>query len=338
MQPAARERERSAPAAREGTLDMLMSRSSAVRARLMNDAKVSIDYIEACGDCFYMAIEAALSEHDGWHPHYAVAQQRLLVAQQMTEETFQLYTLLHTQRAEGFHFMKGVDSLEALRRRVKLRGQKVGAHKCVWADGFAMETIANCFRVLLLVIDERSAQKFTRISPAAKGGEREGGEGVLDAEQNTVLLHASTREHMNLIRYDGKKLPQLGDLPVQLRQLWGIRGVRGGAAAPLDGGVASRGASSAGDGRGGGGRSSRRALMQGGRRAARGGGGGAISRKRTAAAAAAAAAALCAGGTREERARRRYLLRELAHEMHAHERDSVELGGAAGGSAAAELT
>eukprot|EP00965_Chrysotila_dentata_P198313 6178710-Pleurochrysis_carterae.AAC.1 len=40
-----------------GTLDMLMSRSSAVRARLGNDEKISIDYIEACGDCFYMAIE-----------------------------------------------------------------------------------------------------------------------------------------------------------------------------------------------------------------------------------------------------------------------------------------
>ena len=36
---------------RRGTLDMMMSRASAVRARLGNDEKVSVDYIEACGAC-----------------------------------------------------------------------------------------------------------------------------------------------------------------------------------------------------------------------------------------------------------------------------------------------
>ena len=34
---------------RRGSLDMLMSRNSAVRARLGNDENVSVDYIEACG-------------------------------------------------------------------------------------------------------------------------------------------------------------------------------------------------------------------------------------------------------------------------------------------------
>ena len=80
---------------------MLSARSSAVRARLGNDEKVSIDYIEACGDCFYLAIESALSEICGWQPYYAVATQRQLVASQMSEETFQLYSLLHDQQAEG---------------------------------------------------------------------------------------------------------------------------------------------------------------------------------------------------------------------------------------------
>ena len=88
-------------AVRAGTADMLMSRSSAVRARLNNDANVSIDYIEACGDCFYLAMEAALSEADGWCPVYGVGQQREVVASSMTEETFEFYSLLHTQRCEG---------------------------------------------------------------------------------------------------------------------------------------------------------------------------------------------------------------------------------------------
>ena len=47
---------------RAGTIDMLSARSSAVRKRLGNVDKVSIEYIEACGDCFYLAMEAALSE------------------------------------------------------------------------------------------------------------------------------------------------------------------------------------------------------------------------------------------------------------------------------------
>ena len=67
-------------APREGTLDMLMSRSSAVRKRLGNVEKVSIEYIEASGDCFYLAMELALSEAEGWHPFYAVSTMREVVA------------------------------------------------------------------------------------------------------------------------------------------------------------------------------------------------------------------------------------------------------------------
>ncbi len=206
---------------------MLMSRSSAVRASLCNDAKVSVDYIEACGDCFYMAVSAALADTHGWSNAYAVAQLRKLVAAHMTEETYQLYSVLHTEQAEGFHFMANVDSLDALRERVKLRGQKVGAQKCVWADGFAMETIANYYRVLLLIIDERfaSEQRFTRIVPSsatASSSEPQASEQLCD-ETMAVILHASKSEHMNLVIYDGKKLPKLGDLPQPLLDLWGIR-------------------------------------------------------------------------------------------------------------------
>ena len=156
--------------------------------------------------------------------------------------------------------MKDVSDLADLRRRVQLRGQKVGAHKCVWADGFAMETIANYFQVrararplaslqrprgrtvpimhhrltpslpptqlLLLVVDERFAgsQMFTRISPSGAHGDssNSGVAPPLVSDQSTVLLHASCREHMNLIRYNGNKLQQLGDLPPKLQKLWGI--------------------------------------------------------------------------------------------------------------------
>lgn len=37
-----------------------------------------------------------------------------------------------------------------------------------------------------------------------------------------MLLHASSREHMNLVMYGGKKLPQLGDIPPSVTKLWGV--------------------------------------------------------------------------------------------------------------------
>ena len=163
-------------------------------------------------NCFYLAMERALSEAEGWHPFYAVSTMREVVASHMTQETFDLYSLLHRQKAEGFAFMQGLESLEALRKRVRLRGQQVGAHKSVWADGFAMETISNHFCLLLLIVDERfqGSSKFTRIAPRGEGSTSE--EANLQSDQATVLLHSSSREHMNLIRYGGKKLLQLGSL------------------------------------------------------------------------------------------------------------------------------
>ena len=82
---------------------MLMSRSSAVRRRLGNNAKVSMEYIEASGDCFYLAMEAALCEQEGvtWCPFYAVSAQREVVATSLTEEIFRLYAMLHEEKAEG---------------------------------------------------------------------------------------------------------------------------------------------------------------------------------------------------------------------------------------------
>ena len=123
--------------------------------------------------------------------------------------------------------MSGVDSLDALRKRVRLRGSKVGAAKCVWADGFAMETIATHYQLLLLVVDERSTQKFTRISPQSlgeNGKPNASGSSIenLSPTQPTVLLHSSQREHMNLILYDGRRMQQLGSLPPQLQRLWNL--------------------------------------------------------------------------------------------------------------------
>jgi len=88
--------------------------------------------------------------------------------------------------------MRGIDTLEQLRRCVLLRGKQVGAHRCVWADGFAMEVIANHFGVLLLIMDERfnESSMFTRITPRQHGAPAldEGDSSTLDALQSTVRL------------------------------------------------------------------------------------------------------------------------------------------------------
>ncbi|KAG8468787.1 hypothetical protein KFE25_007305 [Diacronema lutheri] len=144
---------------------MLMSRPSAVRARLGNDPLVSVRYTEASGDCFYEAAVCALKELGYFYASVEVL--REVVAEATNIETFQVYRLLWAQAAEGFQFMQGVGTLEALRARIRLLGRKVGGRNCVWADGFAMETIATHFRLCLLVVDERmpSSQRFLRIMP-----------------------------------------------------------------------------------------------------------------------------------------------------------------------------
>lgn len=80
---------------------MLSARSSSVRKRLGNVENIDVEYIEASGDCFYLAMEAALSEGEGWCPYYAVATQRDVVASSMSEETYQMYALMYQQQAEG---------------------------------------------------------------------------------------------------------------------------------------------------------------------------------------------------------------------------------------------
>lgn len=120
--------------------DMLMSRPSAVRARLCNDPDVSVRYTEASGDCFYEAVQQALRELG--HVFVSVEMLRNVVAESLTVETFAMYSLLYQQGAEGFNFMKGINTLDQLRDKVRVVGRKVGGRNCVWADGFAMETIA----------------------------------------------------------------------------------------------------------------------------------------------------------------------------------------------------
>jgi hypothetical protein len=108
---------------REGTIDMLSARSSAVRKRLGNLEKVTIEYIEACGDCFYLAMEAALSQEEGWSPYFTVATMREVVASSLTEEIFQLYTLLHQQQTEGARHASKLSASRALAAHLPCPGR-----------------------------------------------------------------------------------------------------------------------------------------------------------------------------------------------------------------------
>ena len=46
-----------------------------------------------------------------------------------------------------------VKSLDELRSYIRLEGRVVGAKSCMWADDFAMVTIANALRLRILLID-----------------------------------------------------------------------------------------------------------------------------------------------------------------------------------------
>jgi hypothetical protein len=111
---------------RAGTLDMLSARSSSVRKRLGDNEKVSIEYIEASGDCFYLAMESALSEGEGWCPYYAVATMRDVVASSMTEEVYQMYDLMHREQANGARACR----LCGRRRSCWRRALRRRTHRC----------------------------------------------------------------------------------------------------------------------------------------------------------------------------------------------------------------
>ena len=67
----------------------------------------------ADGDCFYVAVQKAVSESA-----VTVEALRRNVASHLDQETFQTYQMMHQARVEGFDWLKGVRDLAALRTAV----------------------------------------------------------------------------------------------------------------------------------------------------------------------------------------------------------------------------
>ena len=115
------------------------------------------------GDCFYEAVAYAFStdeDHDvdGDEPTPTPSELRAIVANSLTEETMELFRMTHEAGVGGFEFMRKISDLEALKERHLISGKDTSAGTCIWANDYAISTIATHLGVCLHIMDEESGR------------------------------------------------------------------------------------------------------------------------------------------------------------------------------------
>ena len=186
------------------------------------------------GDCFYEAIAYAFStdeDHDvdGDEPTPTPSELRAIVANSLTEETMELFRMTHEAGVGGFEFMRKIFDLDKLKERHLISGKDTSAGTCIWANDYAISTIATHLRVCLHIMDEESGRgrnssrvrsrggddgsssgssskrqkigsSFVTIRPEAAGDDNTG-----DSNNNSgggwrhIILQRTRRQHYNLI-------------------------------------------------------------------------------------------------------------------------------------------
>ncbi len=178
------------------------------------------------GDCFYEAMGILLPELD--RPTCLATPQamRELVANRMTQELFELYSMYAMAGVEDFawmHHHRAPRDLEGLRAYAKRSGKAEGAGQCLWADEHALQTIASEARVTLLIIDEQATSSRGSRSGRRRGTNDEGPDGrflAIGHHSACVILHRSRRQHYNAVIINDTPVIQFTDLPVASRALW----------------------------------------------------------------------------------------------------------------------
>jgi len=164
-----------------------------------------IEPMEASGDCFYLAVESATREFFGFAS--SVKDQRRLVADSLTSEAFDVFAMLRDDSDADFAHMRNIASLTALKARIRKPGYDVGCHKCIWADHFAIETVATAYDLVFLIIDFSSGQpRFVR----------------LGSGNTAVMLRRCELQHYDLVRIDGRRASPLRQLYPDLLDHWSI--------------------------------------------------------------------------------------------------------------------
>ena len=117
-----------------------MSRANGVGALLKSDA-VDVTSVEPTGDCFYEALAIAVCRDR--NVDTCISELRDLVAAACTADQFAIYRMLWASGEKGYAYMEGLDDVEGMRAAVRQSGRLCGPGCCVWADHFAMQTVAT---------------------------------------------------------------------------------------------------------------------------------------------------------------------------------------------------
>ena len=159
----------------------MAARSGQIKALLGDE--FALEYIAATGDCFYDAVSKALSSSSSSANHQAHDQEqstahtpatlRSLVASSLTDESLHLFRTAHQAGCGGFEFMRKTNDLESLRQRHLISGRDAGAGQCIWANDYAISTIATELNVCVHIMDEESGRARTpRTSTPSAGGRK----------------------------------------------------------------------------------------------------------------------------------------------------------------------
>lgn len=152
-----------------------MSRTATLRKVLGEDW--TLQFVPADGDCFFAGVSKAL----GGEP--TTQQLRDDVADACDDDTLDS---LRATRAAGlpeYDYIDDCDDLDALRDRLRVPGGKA---RCIWADDFAIRTIAAIQCVGIAILDEsaRGAGRFVAIGAGAA---------------QVIVLQRTRRQHYNLV-------------------------------------------------------------------------------------------------------------------------------------------
>ena len=196
--------------------------ASKLQFRLAVDSRWSVDALEANGDCFYSACAKAFGEQS---TVATVSALRAVVAAALTVEQFEIYRACEAAGLEDYAWMRSVATLGELQRRTRRSGVDVGPAKSVWADEFAIRTLASHFSASFLILDEQSC----------RGGRRRGGGRASSSSDvahsfisgtaassivQFVILQRTRREHYNVARCDEQRAFLFHELPPRAKAWW----------------------------------------------------------------------------------------------------------------------
>ena len=151
-----------------------MSRTATLKKLLGDDW--SLEFVDADGDCFFACVSKAF---DG---DPTTQELRDIVADACDDGTLESFRAARAAGLEDYDFVDDCEDLDALRARLRVPG---GAAGCVWADDFALRTIAAHQKVGFAILDEaaRGAGRFV----------------VIDPQNIMIILQRTRRQHYNLI-------------------------------------------------------------------------------------------------------------------------------------------